>query len=144
MRVRYLVGFLIFITTAGFLFLFWQIGNVVEFYNPNNSSSTISLSEKIKIINNIVDDETPQKPLADPPETIKAIYSTGWSAGSESRLNYLIQLIKNSELNAVVIDIKDYSGYVDYDIKLKEVEKYKAKEIKIPKITKAIIAPNKI
>jgi len=55
-----------------------------------------------------------QLPLANPPAVAKGIYLTGWSAGSASRLNSLIALIKRTELNAVVIDIKDYSGYLSY------------------------------
>lgn len=55
----------------------------------------------------------PEK-LANPPEIIKAVYVTGWSAGNKSYLNYLADLFKTTEINAVVIDIKDYSGLVSY------------------------------
>ena len=79
-----------------------------------------------------------QSPLVDPPEIIKAVYCTSWCAGSPSRVNYIVNLIKETELNAVVIDIKDYSGYVAYDIKNPDVEKYKAKEIRIPRIRELI------
>ena len=56
----------------------------------------------------------PQPKLADPPAVVKGIYLTGWSAGSASKVQAVINLIKSTELNAVVIDIKDYSGYVSY------------------------------
>jgi hypothetical protein len=75
-----------------------------------------------------------QEPLVNPPALVKAVYLTSWSAAAPSKLNYLIDLIKKTELNAAVIDIKDYSGYVAYDIKNIEVEKYGAKQIRIPKI----------
>jgi len=75
-----------------------------------------------------------QKPLANPPALVKAVYLTSWSAAAPSKLNYLIDLIKKTELNAAVIDIKDYSGYVVYNIKNAEVEKYGARQIRIPKI----------
>ena len=55
-----------------------------------------------------------QQKLANPPEVIKAIYLTGWSAGSASKINQVIDLAKKTGINAVVIDIKDYSGYVSY------------------------------
>ncbi len=55
-----------------------------------------------------------QLPLQNPPEVVKGIYVTAWSAGSTSRINSLISLIKRTELNAVVIDIKDFSGHVSY------------------------------
>ncbi len=79
-----------------------------------------------------------QSPLFQPPEIIKAIYCTSWCAGSPSRVNYIVNLIKETELNAVVIDIKDYSGYVAYNIKNPDVEKYKAKEIRMPRINTLI------
>ena len=65
------------------------------------------------------------------PEVVRAVYFTGWSAGTESRVNYLINLKKTSMVNSVVIDVKDFSGNVGYDIKIPEVIRYKAKEIKI-------------
>ncbi|MEK7143974.1 MAG: putative glycoside hydrolase [Patescibacteria group bacterium] len=79
-------------------------------------------------------DIEPQKPLINPPAIIKAVYFTAWSAGNSKKIDYLIDLAKKTEINAVVIDIKDYSGYVAYDINNEEVEKYKAKKIMIPKI----------
>ncbi len=41
------------------------------------------------------------------PPHVKGIYVTAWSAGSKSKLAKLIGLIERTELNAVVIDIRD-------------------------------------
>lgn len=79
-----------------------------------------------------------QKPLANPPAVIKAVYATSWTAGSAAKTDYLISLIKETELNAVVIDIKDYSGAIAYDIKNNLVDAYKTKEVRIPKINALI------
>lgn len=57
----------------------------------------------------------PPTKLENPPEIIKAVYLTGWSAGSGAYLNYLSNLLDNTEINAVVIDIKDYSGLISYE-----------------------------
>ncbi len=59
-------------------------------------------------------DLPPQPQLPNPPVVVKAVYLTGWSAGSTKTVDRIISLIKRTELNAVVIDIKDYSGYVSY------------------------------
>ncbi len=75
-----------------------------------------------------------QKQLSHAPETVKAIYLTSWSASKESRIDYLIDIAKTTEINAVVIDIKDYSGYVAYDTTVPEVEKYGAEQIRISDI----------
>jgi hypothetical protein len=66
-------------------------------------------------------DLPPQSQLVNPPTVIKGIYVTGWTAGSSARMQALINLIKKTELNAVVIDIKDYSGYVSYVMDVPEV-----------------------
>ncbi|MEK6897594.1 MAG: putative glycoside hydrolase, partial [Nanoarchaeota archaeon] len=58
--------------------------------------------------------QPPPKKLANPPEIIKAVYVTGWSAKNKSYLNYLSNLFETTEINAVVIDIKDYSGIISY------------------------------
>ncbi|MEK7464745.1 MAG: putative glycoside hydrolase [Patescibacteria group bacterium] len=78
------------------------------------------------------------KPLANPPKEIKAVYATGWSGGSTKKMDYFIDLIKTTELNALVVDIKDYSGYIAYDIQVPDVIKYKAVEIKIPDLDELI------
>ena len=50
--------------------------------------------------------------------TVKGLYLTAYSAGSPKTVNWIISLINQTELNAVVIDIKDYSGLVMYDSSL--------------------------
>src|SRR3989344_2928834 len=73
-----------------------------------------------------------QPRLPNPPTVVKAVYATGWSAGSVSRKNALISLMKKNELNGIVIDIKDYSGYVSYKTGIPEVAGAGAeKEIRI-------------
>lgn len=100
------------------------------------SDKNAATGEKIKNLFNT--DIEPQKPLANPPEIIKAIYLTAWSAATESRINYLLNLAKNGKINAAVIDIKDFSGYVSYNIDLSQVEEYRTKEIKIKNINSLI------
>ncbi len=68
----------------------------------------------------------PAQPLANPPANIKAVYFTGWSAGIKRRVDYLIDLHKTTAINAVVIDIKDYSGNVAYEVRAPEARQYGA------------------
>jgi len=79
-----------------------------------------------------------QKPLTNPPSVIKAVYITSWSAGTPSRIDYIVDLIDTTEINAVVIDIKDYSGYVVYNTDVPEAAEYKAEDVRIPKINSLI------
>ena len=74
------------------------------------------------------------KPLANPSSVIQAVYATGWSAGNKNYLNYLSQLFKTTQINAVVIDIKDYSGIVSYKSGAPKVREYKTYQAQIPNI----------
>lgn len=48
------------------------------------------------------------------PKQVKAIYMTSCVAGTPSFRTKLIDLIQETELNAVIIDIKDYSGTISF------------------------------
>lgn len=48
------------------------------------------------------------------PDTVRGLYSTGHVAGGE-RFEALTDLIDESDLNAMVIDIKDDEGYITYE-----------------------------
>jgi len=50
----------------------------------------------------------PQQPICS-----KGIYITFRTAGSE-RINEILDLIKNTELNTVVIDVKDFTGHIGF------------------------------
>jgi len=66
------------------------------------------------------------KKLENPPVVLKAIYITGWSAGSKKYLNYLNELFKTTQINSVVIDIKENFGSVSYKTGAKKAKEYKA------------------
>ncbi|WP_317971780.1 putative glycoside hydrolase [Paenibacillus sp. CCS19] len=63
---------------------------------------------------------TPDTPAAPPvppgfeyPDAVRGVYVTGWSAGGE-RMQTLLKLLDDTELNAMVIDIKDDDGYITF------------------------------
>ncbi|MBO8169816.1 MAG: putative glycoside hydrolase [Thermoanaerobacteraceae bacterium] len=51
------------------------------------------------------------------PVAVKGIYATGHTAGSR-RIDQLIELIDRTELNALVVDIKDATGYLTTPLEL--------------------------
>ncbi|MCL6460051.1 MAG: putative glycoside hydrolase, partial [Gorillibacterium sp.] len=53
-----------------------------------------------------------EDPQLDAPK-IKGVYSTAYSAGG-ARLTDLVKLLDETELNALVIDVKDDSGYITF------------------------------
>ncbi|MBM7625032.1 putative glycoside hydrolase [Sporohalobacter salinus] len=62
------------------------------------------------------DDRELKKENAKP---IKGIYLTGWAAGGSKKFNRLLNLVTETELNAMVIDIKNIEGEVSYNSKIK-------------------------
>jgi hypothetical protein len=61
--------------------------------------------------------QVPAKPLAEhvpPPEYLKGIYMSQCVVGTPSFREKLVKLIDDTELNAVIIDIKDYTGKIAF------------------------------
>lgn len=50
------------------------------------------------------------------PEHVRALYMSGWVAGSTDFRNSLVKIVDETELNAVVIDIKDSTGRISFQI----------------------------
>jgi hypothetical protein len=46
--------------------------------------------------------------------------------GLKSRIDYVIELARRTGVNAVVIDVKDYSGYIAYRTAVPDAQKYGA------------------
>lgn len=74
--------------------------------------------------------ETAQEPQR---VLVKGVYLTGYTAGS-ARFNELVKLVDDTELNAMVIDVKDDNGWVTYRSALPEVEAARADSNMIPNI----------
>ncbi len=69
------------------------------------------------------------------PERVKAIYMSSWVAGTPKWREDLVKFVKNSELNSIVIDVKDYTGRVSFDtgdelIKKEGSEEKRVKDMK--------------
>jgi len=84
------------------------------------------------------DSENLQKPLSNPPAVIRGIYFTSASGGDEKKINYLLDLARKTQINAVVVDIKDSSGYIAYDTDLAVLDKYGAERVAIKDIRSLI------
>lgn len=48
------------------------------------------------------------------PEAVKALYMTSCVAGTPSFRDSVVELVESTELNSIVIDIKDYSGTISF------------------------------
>lgn len=75
-------------------------------------------------------------PVAKEDIKVKGLYLTGWSAGKKERMDYYIDLINRTELNTLVIDIKNDDGIISYESKIPAVieaethyKKFDAKQV---------------
>lgn len=68
------------------------------------------------------------------PEKVKAVYLSAWVAGNTKYRNPIIKMIDETELNSVVIDIKDSTGKLSFPFPDPDVSKYGAAENRIADI----------
>jgi hypothetical protein len=131
--MKKLLGVFIIITGILGIYLFANIENKYDFNGINETAMVIEEVVPIIQIQDPNADLPPQEKLENPPNVIKAIYSTGWSAGSRKKGDYLINLIKSTELNAIVVDVKNCDGEISYETDIDLAKKYGSEEIKILK-----------
>ena len=61
------------------------------------------------------------------PSQVKAIYMTNWVAGDKKLRSSLVKIADDTEINSIVIDIKDYTGRIGFEVSdplLKELGAY--------------------
>lgn len=68
------------------------------------------------------------------PHAVKSIYMTSWVAGTSDFRNRLVKLIEDTEVNALVIDIKDYTGKISFEVEDPYLQKFDSVEKRIPDI----------
>lgn len=91
--------------------------------NNNNSYA-------IEVDNSFQKKRIPKQKKETKPVKVRGIYVTAMSAGSEKKIDEIITMVNETELNAVVIDVKDDYGYISY-----EMDYDKAKEVGATKNT---------
>jgi hypothetical protein len=120
------------VLTAGVYFIAEDV-QISDLMPQVESSGGQTIQENVLVENNNFQNESeklpeeilPPQKLVNPPQIIKAVYVTGYSAGAKSYLNYLTNLFQTTEINAVVIDIKGSSGYISYNCDVEDAKKYK-------------------
>ncbi len=72
------------------------------------------------------------------PDYVRGLYLTAHSAGDKDYRKDLLLKLTDSRINSVVVDIKDYSGYILYDSNLKEVNDINGKNVQMAEVEKII------
>lgn len=94
--------------------------SIVTYQSQNEMTQNVSLTYEVKT------DSVSEKEKSAPidlrpvvthiplPEPLKAIYMTSCVAGTPSFRSDLVKVMKDTEINAVIIDVKDYSGTISF------------------------------
>lgn len=98
-------------------------------YNINEQEEVKSDEKKEEVKEEVI----PLPPVShiETPEKVKAIYISSWVAGTTDFRNSLIKIVDETELNAVVIDVKDSTGRLSFHINDPEIEKIGSAENRI-------------
>lgn len=83
---------------------------------------------------------TPSAPVLAPvvhietPHVVKAVYSSSWVAGNAKYRDPLIKLIDDTELNSIVVDVKDSTGRIGFQTSDSDLNRMGSVEGRIPDI----------
>lgn len=94
-----------------------------SFAEPGPNLGLVSTSTEVKVF-------TPS--YVETPEPLKAIYMTSWVAGTKGIREGLVKIVDTTEINSIVIDIKDYSGKIVFSLDgNKKLKDFGSEEIRV-------------
>jgi len=136
-HMRFLAFGIVLVAAGGLFFAFQSADILIIQENPSatttaNTSSTLGDSAHFQVEKNY------QEPLQNPPDIIRAVYLTSWSGGSSKRIAQIKKLIKETPLNAVVIDVKDYTGLLAYKSSIPFIKEHNLYENRIPDVASLV------
>ncbi len=101
-------------------------------YNSTKNTSELETLKNIQKEKEIVSPVTKAEVThVKTPENVKAIYISSWTAGSKTNRDKIIKMIDDTELNSVIIDVKDSTGKISFPISDKNISVYGASEKRI-------------
>jgi len=126
-------------TVLGWILLITTILVLVLFFLPKSFSVTYNAFPGGEESLDPVIVEKKFKPLyLKTPDPLKGVYMTSWVAGTGSIRERVIKLIDETELNAIVIDIKDYTGKISFLVSNEYLKDIGSDEKRIPDIKEFI------
>jgi hypothetical protein len=106
-----------------FFVLFFSASYVADFRYKSDSS----------IFTDQKSDESNKKEIAShisTPSQVRALYMSSWVASVPSMRDSIVEIFDANLANAVVIDVKDYSGKINFQIDNPELKKYGSEEVR--------------
>jgi hypothetical protein len=123
-QIIFCVAVVFLIVFLGFLPMFLR-GHFVR------TSAERSAADVASALQASTSDSVPLPNYVSTPEPLKGIYMTSWTASSAKYRDPLVKLISNTELNALVIDIKDYSGKIVFPVTDPKLKTYGSEDVRV-------------
>lgn len=122
--------------TAVFLAVFIFFVLMVIVFLPKFFSSHYSSVESALVVNTVSTTTTKVPDIFVPsyvqtPNQVKAIYMTSWVASNNKLRSGLVSIVDTTEINSIVIDIKDYSGKLVFAITDPKLKSFGSEEIRV-------------
>ena len=73
-----------------------------------------SIEPALPELETVIEELVPEVKHVETPEAVKAIYMSSCVAGTPSFRNDLLEVAQTTEINSIIIDIKDYSGLLSF------------------------------
>lgn len=127
-KSKHTLGIFLVILACIFCIVFFLLPNILLDTYKNQPSIFATTSPKVVAAEKSATFEVAH---VETPKQVKAIYMTSWVAGTPSLRQKLVNLIDTTEINSVVIDVKDYTGKVSFEIKDQELKKFGSEEIRV-------------
>ncbi len=116
-----------FLQTNKFIFwcvafcLLFLVGNFIlpKIFSISYGEHISVLSEEV-IVEKVAEVPLPQASHVARPQMMKALYMTSCVASTGEWKDSLVKLIDTTELNSIIVDIKDYTGMVSYPMEGEE------------------------
>ena len=105
-----LIGLFILVTTSN------SSGFILSLVDQQIEQSHMAYADTITTIDRVRKSRGPKARHLETPDEVRAIYISSWVAGTPSLRKGLVSFIESSSINAVVIDIKDSTGYISFDV----------------------------
>lgn len=112
------------------IIIFIAIFFVAPFYLINHFDQVVK-SESINT-SPVVEKKEFSPSYVETPDAVKGIYMTSWIASSKNLREPLVKLIDDTELNTIVIDIKDYSGKIFFPVTDEKLKDFGSEDVRIP------------
>lgn len=110
--ISLIIGTIIFITSQR------TNETMTNYHRPNSSLDSGETINSGEIFTSISGEENTNAMQNITPlvyDSIRAVYSTGWVAGTKSMREKMIKDIVDNDFNAIVLDIKDEAGHLSYN-----------------------------